>query len=128
MSIVTAWAELLMGHQEQALQAMSDAADAEDKTEKHPVTPGQLAPARELYGAMLLQVGNPGEALAAFEATMRKEPNRLDATIGAAKAAAAAGDSAKARTYYTAATTQASDASVDRPEVTKARAVLAGMK
>jgi uncharacterized protein HemY len=117
-----------MGHQEVALKAMSDAADAEDKTEKHPVTPGQLAPARELYGTMLLQVGNPVDALAAFEATMHKEPNRLDATIGAAKAAAAAGDSAKARKYYAAATTQASDASVDRPEVTMARAFLAGAK
>jgi hypothetical protein len=68
------------------------------------------------------------DALAAFEATMHKEPNRLDATLGAAKAAAAAGDSAKARTYYTAATTQASDTSVDRPEVTMARAFLAGAK
>jgi hypothetical protein len=128
LRIVTAWAQLLVGHQEEALQAMSDAADAEDKTEKHPVTPGQLAPARELYGAMLLQAGKPVEALAAFEATMHKEPNRLDATIGAAKAAAAAGDDAKARTYYAAATTQASDASVDRPEVTQARAFLAGVK
>ena len=128
LRIVTAWTQLLMGHQAEALQAMSDAADAEDKTEKHPVTPGQLAPARELYGAMLFQVGNPVQALAAFEATMHKEPNRLDATIGAAKAAAAAGDSAKARTYYAAATTQASDASVDRPEVTEARAFLAGAK
>ena len=84
---------IAMGHQEEALKTMSDAADAEDKTEKHPVTPGQLTPARELYGAMLLQAGKPAEALAAFEATMRKEPNRLNATLGAANAAAAAGDS-----------------------------------
>jgi hypothetical protein len=41
------------GHDE-ALKAMGAAADAEDKTDKHPVTPGPLAPARELYGAMLL--------------------------------------------------------------------------
>jgi tetratricopeptide (TPR) repeat protein len=126
--IVTAWTELAMGHQEAALKAMASAADAEDETEKHPVTPGQLTPARELYGAMLLQVGKPTEALAAFEATMHKEPNRLDATLGAADAAAAAGDSAKARQYYAAATAQASDASVDRPEITKARAFLASAK
>ena len=110
------------------MQTMSAAADAEDKTEKHPITPGQLTPARELYGAMLLQLGKPTEALLAFEATMRKEPNRLDATIGAANAAAAAGDSVKARQYYAAATAQAADASVDRPEVTKARAFLANAK
>jgi tetratricopeptide (TPR) repeat protein len=127
-TIVTAWTQLAMGDQEKALQTMSNAADSEDKTEKHPVTPGQLTPARELYGAMLLQLGRPTEALSAFEATMRKEPNRLDATIGAANAAAASGDGAKARQYYAAATAQAADASVDRPEVTKARAFLANAK
>jgi tetratricopeptide (TPR) repeat protein len=107
---------------------MSAAADAEDETEKHPVTPGQLAPARELYGAMLLQVGKPAEALAAYEATMRKEPNRLNATLGAADAAAAVGDKAKARQYYAAATVLASDGSVDRPEVITARALVASAK
>jgi hypothetical protein len=126
--IVTAWSQLAMGQQEAALKSMGAAADAEDESEKHPVTPGQLTPARELYGAMLLQVGKPTEALAAYEATMRKEPNRLNATIGAGNAAAAAGDSAKARQYFTAATLLASDASVDRPDVTKARAYLASAK
>jgi Tfp pilus assembly protein PilF len=104
---------------------LADAADAEDKTEKHPVTPGPLAPARELYGAMLLQHGNAAEALVAFEATMRKEPNRLNAILGAANAAAASGDNVKARQYYTAAVALASDPSVNRPEVTKAHAFLA---
>jgi tetratricopeptide (TPR) repeat protein len=126
--IVTAWTQLAIGDQEKALKTMSDAADSEDKTEKHPVTPGQLTPALELYGTMLLQLGKSTEALSAFEATMHKEPNRLDATIGAANAAAAVGDSAKARQYYAAATEQAADASVDRPEVTKARAFLASAK
>ena len=56
---------------------MSAAADAEDKTEKHAVTPGPLAPARELYGVMLLERGMAKEALAAFEATKAKEPNRF---------------------------------------------------
>jgi len=126
--IVTAWMQLAMGQQDAALQTMSEAADAEDKTEKHPVTPGQLTPARELYGAMLLQVGKPAEALAAFEATMHKEPNRMNATIGAANAAAAAGDAGKAKQYYAAATALASGASVDRPELAKARAFLASAK
>jgi tetratricopeptide (TPR) repeat protein len=122
--IVTAWTQLATEHQAEALQTMSAAADAEDKTEKHPVTPGQLAPARELYGAMLLQTGKPTEALAAYEATMGKEPNRLNATLGAADAAAASGDSAKARQYYTAAVALASDTSVTRPGVSQARAFL----
>jgi len=128
LRIVTAWTQLAVGQQEAALKTMSAAADAEDETEKHPVTPGQLTPARELYGAMLLQVGKPTEALAAYEATMRKEPNRLDATIGAGNSAAAAGDNVKARKYFTAAALLASDASVDRPEVTKARAFVSSAK
>ena len=129
--IVSAWMRWATGQKDEALQTMSDAADAEDKTEKHPVTPGQLTPARELYGAMLLQAGKPADALAAFEATLRKEPNRLDAILGAADAAAAAaaaGDKGKAKQYYAAATALASDASVDRPGVVKARAWLASAK
>ena len=123
--IAAAWVQLATGRADEALRTMGDAADAEDKTEKSPVTPGPLAPARELYGAMLLQQGKAAAALAAFEATMRKEPNRLNATLGAADAANAAGDSAKARQYYAAAAL-ASDPSVDRPDVAKARAFLAG--
>jgi hypothetical protein len=123
--IVSAWTQLLMQQKADALQAMRDAADAEDRTEKHPVTPGQLTPARELYGAMLLQVDAPSEALTAFEATLHKEPHRLNATLGAANAASAAGDSAKARQYYAAATELASGADVDRADVARARAALA---
>ena len=126
--IVTAWLQLAMDQPDAALKTMSDAADAEDRTEKHPVTPGQLTPARELYGAMLLQLGKSAEALTAFEATMAKEPNRLDAILGAADAAGASGDAAKARQYYAAATALASDASVDRPAIVKARAYLASAK
>jgi hypothetical protein len=125
---VTAWVQFEAGHQDEALKTMSSAADAEDKTEKHPVTPGQLTPARELYAAMLLQAGKPTEALAAFETKMHKEPNRLNATIGAANAAAAAGDVVKAKQYFAAATALASDASVTRPEIAKARAFLASAK
>jgi len=124
----SAWTQLAAGQKDDALKTMAGAADAEDKTEKHPVTPGPLAPARELYGAMLLQQGKAAEALTAFEATMHKEPNRLNATLGAAHAAEAAGDSAKARQYYAAAAALASDTSVNRPEVVQARAFLASAK
>jgi hypothetical protein len=126
--VATAWMQFATGHQDDALKTMGEAADAEDKTEKSPVTPGPLAPARKLYGAMLLQHGNAAEALAAFEATMRKEPNRLNAILGAANAAAASGDGAKARQYYAAAIAQTSDASVTRPEVANARAFLDSAK
>ncbi len=126
--VATAWTQFAAGRQDEALKALADAADAEDRTEKHPVTPGPLAPARELYGVMLLQHGNAAEALVAFEATMHKEPNRLNAILGAANSAAASGDSAKARQYYTAAVGLAAGSTVSRPEVVKAHAFLASAK
>ncbi|HMF22661.1 MAG TPA: hypothetical protein VKG24_11125, partial [Pseudolabrys sp.] len=108
----------------EAVNAMSAAADAEDKTEKHPVTPGVPKPARELYGAMLLERGMTKEALAAFEATLKKEPNRLEAYVGAAKAAAKAGDPLKARAYNEKVVAIASAADNTRTEVADARAYL----
>jgi hypothetical protein len=122
--VATAWVLYAEGKHDDALNAMSAAADAEDRTEKHPVTPGVPKPARELYGEMLLESGKPAEALAAFEATLKKEPNRLGATIGAAKAAEKAGDTAKAQEYYRQVVTIAGDADKSRTEVSDARAFL----
>jgi Tfp pilus assembly protein PilF len=104
---------------------MAAAADAEDKTEKSPVTPGPIAPARELYGAMLLERGLAKEALAAFEATLEKEPHRLAATLGAAKAAEQVGDAGKAREHYAAAVALAAGADPVRPDIAAARAFVA---
>src|SRR5205085_5059211 len=100
LQVAAAWALHAEGKYDQALKAMSAAADAEDKTDKHVVTPGPLAPARELYGFMLLDRAMPKEALAAFEATKAKEPNRFQGYAGAAKAADALGDKAAARQNY----------------------------
>src|SRR5436309_3746082 len=123
--VATAWALNLAGKREEALKTLSAAADAEDRTEKHPVTPGPLAPARELYGAMLLDRGMAKEALAAFEATLKKEPNRLGATVGAARAAYKVGDAVNARQHYAAAVALAENADPARPEIAAARAYLA---
>jgi tetratricopeptide (TPR) repeat protein len=107
------------GKYEDALKALAAAADAEDKTDKHPLTPGPLAPARELYGVMLLDRGMAKEALAAFEATLKKEPNRLAAYIGAAKAAKQAGAAAKAKMYAAKVRALTRDADTKRPEVSE---------
>jgi hypothetical protein len=123
--VATAWTLYAEAKYDEALNAMAAAADAEDKTEKHPVTPGVPIPARELYAAMLLDRGMGREALAAFEATLKKEPNRLGATIGAARAAEKGGDAAKARQYYAAAAALAEKADPVRPEIAQARAFVA---
>ncbi len=96
----TAWTLYAEGRHAEALAAMTNAAEAEDRTEKGTVTPGPLAPSRELLGAMLLEHGAYADALAAFEATLKKEPNRLGATAGAANAAEKSGDAPKARAYH----------------------------
>ena len=123
--IANAWVLYAEGKHDDALKAMSAAADAEDKTEKHPVTPGVPTPARELYGQMLLERGMAKEALAAFEATLKKEPHRFGATIGAARSAKNAGDAAKSRQHYAAAVALAQDAAPVRPELAEARAFVA---
>ena len=122
--VASAVALFAEGKRDEALKALSAAADAEDATEKHPVTPGVPKPARELYGVLLLEHGMAREALAAFEATLKKEPNRLGATVGAAKAAEKAGDTAKAQEYYKKVVAIAGDADKSRVEVGEARAFL----
>jgi tetratricopeptide (TPR) repeat protein len=79
---------------------MRAAAELEDQTEKNAITPGPLAPARELLGELLLQSKQPAEALKEFEATLTKEPNRFRSLYGAAEAAKQAGDRQTAQTYF----------------------------
>jgi hypothetical protein len=122
--VASAWVLYAEGKHDDALKAMSAAADAEDKSEKHPVTPGVPKPARELYGVMLLERGMGQEALAAFETTLKKEPNRLGAYLGAAAAAQKAGDVAKARDFYQQVVAVASEADATRTDVADARAFL----
>jgi tetratricopeptide (TPR) repeat protein len=120
-----AWILYADGQYDDALKAMNAAADAEEQTEKSPVTPGPLAPARELYGFMLLDRGMAQEALAAFEATMAKEPNRFNGYLGAAKAAQALGDTIKAKAAYEKLVALAAGSDSERPTLAAARAFVA---
>jgi hypothetical protein len=95
----SAWLALGEGRKADALEHMRLAAEREDRTEKSAITPGPLAPARELLGEMLLQLHEPAQASMAFEATLAKEPNRFRAMAGAMKATAASGNHAAARKY-----------------------------
>jgi len=95
-----AWLAFAERRTADAVAEMRAAARVEDGTDKSAVTPGPLAPARELLGEMLLQLEQPADALKEFESTMKKEPNRFRAVYGAARAAAQAGNRALARMYY----------------------------
>jgi hypothetical protein len=94
-----AWLDLAAGRQADALAHMTEAAKREDATEKNVVTPGPLAPARELLGDMLMELHRPTGAFAAYRATLAKEPNRFRALDGAHRAATAGGDSRAAADY-----------------------------
>jgi hypothetical protein len=122
--IVEAWVAYGEGQKDEALRLMRAAADAEDATDKHPVTPGPLVPARELLGEMLLEANHHTEALKEFETSMRIEPNRFRGFYGAAKAAQLSGDGNKAKTYYTKLLTLCENADADREELREAKVFL----
>jgi hypothetical protein len=96
-----AFLDLAEGRRAEALSRMRAAAVREDATEKNAITPGPLAPARELLGEMLLELKEPAAAILEFQATLQKEPNRFRAVYGVARAARLAGDAATARTAFT---------------------------
>ncbi len=123
--IAEAWLALAEGRREQALAGMRAAADLDDATEKHPVTPGSILPAREQLGELLLELGRPADALAAFEASLNRAPRRLAGLHGAARAARLAGDTAKARGYYAELLDVTKSGDGTRAEIREARAYIA---
>lgn len=120
--VAEGWLAYSEGRKEEALRIMRAAADLDDSSEKHPVTPGAILPAREQLGELLLELGRPGEALSEYEASLKRAPRRLAGLYGAARAAKSAGDMLKASNYFTqlAQLTKAGDGT--RPEVKEARA------
>jgi Tfp pilus assembly protein PilF len=97
---VAAWAALAAGKKQLALRQMKSATELEDGTEKSAVTPGPLAPARELLGEMFLEMNQPLQALEQFEATLEKEPRRFRSLYGAAHAAQLGGRRDTSQKYF----------------------------
>jgi tetratricopeptide (TPR) repeat protein len=95
-----AWITYESGDTENGLQMMQAAADLEDSVDKHPVTPGSVIPARDMLGDMLLMSDRPGDALAAYEASLKISPKRFYSLYSAGYAAEKAGDTKKAVKYY----------------------------
>ncbi|MGO9066153.1 MAG: hypothetical protein ACLQIH_15620 [Myxococcaceae bacterium] len=121
-----AWIVHGEGHEPEALTLMRSAADLEDATDKHPVTPGSVLPMRELLGELLLEEYDGNRALVEYETALRLAPHRLAALYGAARAADAAGDAAKAKRYFAQIVEQCTHADGDRAEIKQARERLTG--
>jgi tetratricopeptide (TPR) repeat protein len=100
-------------------------AELDDATDKHPVTPGSILPAREQLGELLLELKQPSAALTEFETSLRTAPERFNGLYGAARAASLAADQKKARSYYTKLMALTRDSDTARPEIAEAKAFLA---
>jgi len=123
--IAEAWLARAEGRNDAAVQIMRAAADLDDATQKHPVTPGALLPAREQLGELLLELGRPADALTEYHAALARAPRRLAGLYGAARAAQAAGEPAKAREYFSQLVELAGRADGSRAEVGEARSFIA---
>lgn len=123
--MVEAWIALDAGQPDAAVALAQEATALEDLTEKHPVSPGQIKPAYELLGELLLELDRPDEALTAFETLLVDDPHRFRGIYGAAHAAELAGDMTKADSYYSDLVELAANTESERPEIAAAETFLA---
>jgi tetratricopeptide (TPR) repeat protein len=95
-----AWLKYGAGAKKNALDMMQRAAALESSTVKHPVTPGEVLPARELLGDMLIEMGRYREALEAYVTALERSPNRFNSLYGAGRAAELGGNKKVAVSFY----------------------------
>lgn len=122
---VNAWIALAEKRHEEAVQVMRAAAEAEEASDKHPVTPGNVVPSRELLGEMLMALNLPMQAFAEYERSLKRNPNRFRCIYGAARAAEASGNRPAAHDYYVRLQTLTANRDTERPELAEAKAFLA---
>jgi len=122
--VVRGLASCAAGKADECVAILRAAADREDATEKHAVTPGPILPAREVLAMVLLKEAKPTDALRGFEAVLTKEPNRYRAFAGAMQAAERTGDTKKAAVFAERVLEQTSAADSPRSEIAQARRVL----
>lgn len=123
---INAWIALAEKRDEEALRLMTAAARSEEATDKHPVTPGNVVPCRELLAEMHMALAQPRSALAEFERSLRRDPNRYRSLAGALEAAAAVGDATSTRAYAARLLAQTASTGSQRPELVLARTLIAG--
>lgn len=122
---INAWIALAELRRDDALQLMRAAADLEEASDKHPVTPGNIVPSRQLLGEMLMTLGEAAQALSEFERSLARDPNRFRGVYHAALAAETTGDLARAKIYYAKLEALCDEHDTERAELQRARAFLA---
>jgi len=123
MASAEAWWLFKSGKKIEGLSRMKQASEMEDKTEKSPVTPGEILPARELLGDMLMLMHKYTAALEAYEENLKNHPNRFNGLFGAGLAAEKSNNGEKTKTYYSH-LLKIVDSTSARPELEHARLFL----
>lgn len=121
-----AWLAEAEGDRATAAARMQQSAELEASMSKHPITPGEILPAGELLGDLMMLHGKPNEALAAYQSALDRSPNRLNSLYGAGKAAEALGETDKAKGYYATLVEVCAKADTDREGLAHARRFIKG--
>ena len=121
LNAAQAWLDFANGSYDSALVLMREAAEMEDNTTKHPVTPCEVLPARELLGDMLLAMHKNVDAFRAYEQDLKDHPNRLNGLYGAAVALKNQGKAGEANNYFEKLVELTGSTDTDRPEIKEAK-------
>jgi tetratricopeptide (TPR) repeat protein len=116
-----AWLAHAEGKNEEAVEALRTIAQKEEAEGHEPLA----IPASEMLADMLLEMNRPEQALAEYEMDLKFNPNRFNGLYGAAHAAETAGKAEKSNTYYAQLVKVCDGSNSVRPELSRARALLA---
>jgi tetratricopeptide (TPR) repeat protein len=123
-----AWLTYEEGQRDRALETMRQAAGLEAGTEKHPVTPSEILPARELLADMLLELGEHAAAQEEYGIALERSPNRLNSVYGSGRAAELRGDELTAKMFYKQLVDLTADADTASGRVEHARSFLSSLQ
>lgn len=115
-----AWIKFFEGNNEDALSLMIASAEIELNTDKQSLTPGEVLPAQELLGDLLIELDKPSRALEAYNLNLSIRPNRFNSIYGAAIASKLSGNQEKATIYFEQLLKLVEDSNSDRPEIVEA--------
>jgi tetratricopeptide (TPR) repeat protein len=110
------------GDDKKAVELVRAAADLDATMDKHPATPAEVLPARELLADLLIDLHEPDAALAEYQQSLAAEPNRFRSLLGKARAAKEAGDAAVSRDAYQRLLVLVSKGDDGRPELAEIKA------
>ncbi len=122
-----AWIKLKEGRKDEAVALLTEAVNMEEATSKHPVTPGEIIPARELLGDLYFEMQDYDKALQEYEADLKRHPNKFNGIFGAAVAAERTGDNVKAEKYFRAIVNLSEGSNSKRLQIKKAKSFLSAL-